>query len=82
MITKVFVNHFVYYAKKHKNIVSGLEINRSKQVLVSDITYVRTRANPSYLALVTDAYSEKIIEYDVSARPGRGGIAQRFGNGS
>jgi putative transposase len=33
---------------------------------VSDITYIGTRNNPSYLALITDAYSKQIVGYDVS----------------
>jgi len=52
--------------RKHKNIVSNIEIDKPEQVWVSDITYVGTRANPSYLALVTDAYSKRIMGYDVS----------------
>jgi len=52
--------------RKHKNIVSNLEIIRPEQIWVSDITYVGTRANPSYLALVTDAYSKRIMGYNVS----------------
>jgi len=52
--------------KKHKNLVENLEINRPEQVLVSDITYVGDRNHPMYLALVTDAYSKKIMGYDLS----------------
>jgi len=52
--------------RKHENIVSTLEISRPEQIWVSDITYVGTRSNPSYLALITDAYSKKIMGYNVS----------------
>jgi transposase InsO family protein len=52
--------------RKHKNIVAQLPIVRPEQVWVSDITYIGNRKNPMYLALVTDAYSKKIIGYDVS----------------
>ncbi len=52
--------------RKHKNRVCNLEITRPEQVWVSDITYVGTRANPSYLALITDAYSKMIVGYNVS----------------
>jgi len=52
--------------RKHKNLVSTIEIEKPESVWVSDITYVGTRINPSYLALVTDAYSKKIVGYDVS----------------
>ena len=59
--------------KKHKNLVEHLAIKKPEQVFVSDITYLGTRKNPMYLALVTDAYSKKIMGYDVSkslASPG------------
>jgi transposase InsO family protein len=52
--------------RKHKNIVCSLKINRPEQVWVSDITYVGRRENPSYLALITDAYSKKIVGFNVS----------------
>ena len=52
--------------RKHKNFVTTKEIEEPDTVWVSDITYVGTRANPSYLALITDAYSKKIVGYDVS----------------
>lgn len=53
--------------KKHKNKIESLKIERPEQVWVSDITYIGTRENPMYLALVTDAYSKQIMGYDVSA---------------
>jgi transposase InsO family protein len=53
--------------RKHKNIVNEIEFIRPEQVWVSDITYTGNRKNPSYLALITDSYSKKIMGYDVSA---------------
>lgn len=52
--------------RKHKNLIEDLAVKRPEQVWVSDITYIGTRKNPMYLALVTDAYSKKIMGYDVS----------------
>ncbi|MGO3283424.1 MAG: IS3 family transposase [Mesonia sp.] len=52
--------------RKHKNKVCTVKINRPEQVWVSDITYVGKRTNPSYLALITDAYSKKIVGFNVS----------------
>lgn len=52
--------------RKHKNLISTLDIENPDSVWVSDITYVGTRTNPSYLALITDAYSKKIVGYSVS----------------
>lgn len=52
--------------KKHKNLIENSEINGPEQVLVSDITYVGGRNSPMYLALTTDAYSKKIMGFDLS----------------
>jgi len=52
--------------RKHKNLIVNLDIHRPEQVWVSDITYVGTREKPLYLSLVTDAYSKKIMGYNVS----------------
>lgn len=52
--------------KKHKNLIEELDIKRPEQVIVSDITYLGNRENPMYLSLVTDAYSKKILGYNVS----------------
>jgi transposase InsO family protein len=39
---------------------------RPEQLWVSDITYVGNRSKHSYLALITDAYSKKVVGYDMS----------------
>ena len=55
-----------YRFHKHNDLVSNLPLTRPEQVWVSDITYVGNRENHRYLALVTDAYSKKIVGYDLS----------------
>ncbi|MDR0744913.1 MAG: IS3 family transposase [Mediterranea sp.] len=52
--------------RKHKNLIEDMPLEQPEQVWVSDITYIGGRANNCYLALVTDAYSKKIMGYDVS----------------
>lgn len=52
--------------KKHQNQILELEIKRPEQVWVSDITYIGKRENPCYLSLVTDAYSKKIMGFNVA----------------
>ena len=52
--------------RKHKNLVENMPLERPEQVWVSDITYIGGRERNCYLALVTDAYSKKIMGYDVS----------------
>jgi len=51
---------------KYKNLISGMKLTRPEQVWVSDITYIGARKNHFYLSLVTDAYSKKIMGYDLS----------------
>lgn len=52
--------------RKHRNLVAQMELTGPEQVWVSDITYIGGRDKNCYLALVTDAYSKKIMGYDVS----------------
>ena len=49
------------------NLMSEQVISRPNQVWVADITYLRTPSGFLYLALITDAYSRRIMGYDVSA---------------
>lgn len=51
---------------KYNNIIKDVEVTRSNQVWVSDITYIRTVKGFCYLALITDMYSRKIVGYDIS----------------
>jgi len=52
-----------HWMKKYSNLILDLEITRPEQVWVSDITYIKTASGNSYLSLVTDAYSKKIMGY-------------------
>jgi len=52
---------------KHKNLITGIVPHKPEQIWVSDITYIGNRGNHRYLALVIDAYSKKIVGYDLSS---------------
>lgn len=52
--------------RKHPNLIKELDITKPEQVWVSDITYIGKRDKPCYLSLITDAYSKKIMGYNVS----------------
>jgi transposase InsO family protein len=52
--------------RKHQNQILELQIQRPEQVWVSDITYIGKRENPCYLSLVTDAYSKRIMGFNVA----------------
>lgn len=48
----------------HPNrIKEGMVPNKPEQLWVADITYLATRAGNTYLSLITDAYSRKIVGY-------------------
>lgn len=49
--------------KKYKNLVKDKVPTRPEQLWVSDITYIKTEKGYNYLAIVTDAYSKKIMGY-------------------
>ena len=55
-----------HWLHKHPNLLQGLTTVRAEQVFVSDITYVKSRERTHYLSLVTDAFSRKIMGYQVS----------------
>ena len=52
--------------RKHKNLIEDMLLEHPELVWVSDITYIGGRDRNCYLSLVTDAYSKKIMGYDVS----------------
>lgn len=50
-----------HWLKRYPNLIIGLELNESEQLWVSDITYIRTLQGFSYLSLITDAFSRKVV---------------------
>nr|WP_240614894.1 IS3 family transposase [Polaribacter filamentus] len=59
-ITTTNCNH---QFRKYKNLIKDQVPNRSEQLWVSDITYIKTDNGHNYLAIVTDAYSKQIMGY-------------------
>jgi transposase InsO family protein len=52
--------------KKFPDLVNQTEALMAEEIWVSDITYIRMRSGFAYLSLVTDAYSRKIVGYNLS----------------
>ena len=50
---------------KYPNLVKDFVPTAAEQLWVSDITYIKTDGGNAYLALVTDAYSKKIMGYNI-----------------
>jgi transposase InsO family protein len=57
-----------HWMKKYPNLVANLAPVTANGVWVSDITYIELCDGNSYLSLVTDAYSRKIVGYHLSDR--------------
>jgi transposase InsO family protein len=50
----------------HPNRIINFKPSSVNKLWVCDITYIRTREGFMFLALITDAYSRKIVGYDIS----------------
>lgn len=62
-----------HWMRKYPDLIGKIELSRSDELWVSDITYIRLIDKEfAYLSLVTDAYSRKIVgfcmNHDLSAR--------------
>ena len=51
---------------KYDNLIKDLNVYHRNQVWVSDITYIRVNNNWTYLTLITDLFSRKIVGYSFS----------------
>ncbi|MGN7986104.1 DDE-type integrase/transposase/recombinase [Pedobacter sp. 22226] len=49
--------------KRYPNLIKHMVLSAPEQLWVSDITYIRTQLGFSYLSLITDAYSRKIVGF-------------------
>lgn len=58
--------HSKHWMKKYPNLIKDLEPVCPEQVWVADITYINTNEDgTAYLHLITDAYSKKIMGYEL-----------------
>jgi transposase InsO family protein len=54
-----------HWMKKYPNLIKHIEVTKPEQLWVSDITYIQTEQGHNYLSLITDAYSKKIVGYEL-----------------
>ena len=54
-----------HWMKKYPNLIKEIELTGPEQLWVSDITYIKTDNGHEYLSLITDAYSKKIMGYQL-----------------
>lgn len=64
---KVSTTNSRHRFRKYPNLVRELELVRSEQLWVCDITYIALQKSFCYLSLITDAYSKKIVGYNLEA---------------
>lgn len=55
-----------HWLKKYPNLIQGMPLTGPNQIFVADITYLKTLSGFVYLSLITDAFSRKIVGWDVS----------------
>ena len=54
-----------HWMKKYPSLIKNVEVTKPEQLWVSDITYIQTEQGHNYLSLITDAYSKKIVGYEL-----------------
>lgn len=54
-----------HWMRKYPNQIKELLLNRPEQLWVADITYIDTVDGNAYLHLITDAYSKRIMGYEL-----------------
>lgn len=55
-----------HWMRRYPNTIKHMEINRPEQVWVADITYLQVKKKHYYLHLITDAYSKRIVGFELS----------------
>ena len=60
-----FSNHWM---RKYPNLIRDYTPVSPNKLWVSDITYIETKSGFAYLSLITDAYSRKIVGWNLSSR--------------
>ena len=64
---KPYTTNSHHHYKKYPNLIKDMVLTAAGQLWVSDITYIRKVNGFSYLSIITDAYSHKIVGYKLHA---------------
>lgn len=64
--TRAVTTNSFHWLRKYPNLIKDIRAERPNHIWVSDITYIRTERGFLYLYLITDAYSRKIIGWQLS----------------
>lgn len=60
---KPYTTNSNHHYQKYPNLIKEMELTQAGSLWVSDITYIRQASGFSYLSIITDAYSHKIVGY-------------------
>lgn len=63
---KAVTTYSKHWFRKYPNLIKGFTPIKANQLWVSDITYLETEVGFIYLFLITDAYSRKILGWNLS----------------
>jgi putative transposase len=63
---RFFTTQSHHWLRKHQNLAEHLVVSRANQLWVSDITYVSINGTLYFLYLITDAYSQKIVGWNIT----------------
>jgi putative transposase len=63
---RIFTTQSFHWLKKYPNAIKGIELYRPNQLWVSDITYWKIKTGHVYISFITDAFSHKIVGYQVA----------------
>ena len=50
---------------RYPNLVEGVEVTRPDQVWVADITYIRSREEFVYLAVLMDVFTRRVRDWEL-----------------
>ena len=64
-----------HWLHKYPNLLTDIKPAKPNEIWVSDITYIDTKEQVTYLSLVTDAYSRKIVGHHVHESLHTDGVA-------
>lgn len=64
-----------HWLRKYPNLLINRKSVRPNEIWVSDITYIETKEKVSYLSLLTDAYSRKIVGHHLHESLHTDGVA-------
>jgi hypothetical protein len=63
---KIYTTQSFHWYRKYPNKIKGITPNGPNQIWVSDITYWKINCGYVYISLITDAYSRKIVGYNLA----------------